>query len=50
MRDPYRKLVDEQLNGGEFTTITDTDWKLIRPYLEENEKLFQYYHRPALDH
>ncbi len=40
MRDPYRKLVDEQLNGGEFTKISDADWKLIQPYLEENEKLF----------
>ncbi len=40
VRDPYRKLVDEQLNGGEFTKISDADWKLIQPYLEENEKLF----------
>ena len=40
MRDPRRKLVDEQLNGGEFARITDADWKLILPYLEENEKLF----------
>jgi glutamate synthase domain-containing protein 3 len=40
VRDPYRKLVNEQLNGGEFARITDADWKLIKPYLEENEKLF----------
>jgi glutamate synthase domain-containing protein 3 len=40
VRDPHRKLVDEQLNGGEFAEITDADWKLIEPYLEENEKLF----------
>ncbi|NTW07081.1 MAG: glutamate synthase, partial [Syntrophaceae bacterium] len=40
IRDPYRKLVDEQLNGGEFVEITDADWNLIVPYLEENEKLF----------
>jgi len=40
VRDPHRKLVDEQLNGGEFARITDADWKLILPYLEENEKLF----------
>jgi glutamate synthase domain-containing protein 1/glutamate synthase domain-containing protein 3 len=40
VRDPHRKLVDEQLNGGEFAEITDADWKLILPYLEENEKLF----------
>lgn len=40
IRDPYRKLVDEQLNGGEFVEITDADWNLIVPYLEENERLF----------
>ena len=40
VRDPRRKLVDEQLNGGEFARVTDADWKLILPYLEENEKLF----------
>jgi glutamate synthase domain-containing protein 3 len=40
VRDPHRKLVDEQLNGGEFAEITDADWKLILPYLEENESLF----------
>jgi glutamate synthase domain-containing protein 1/glutamate synthase domain-containing protein 3 len=40
VRDPRRKLVDEQLNGGEFAEITDEDWKLIESYLEENEKLF----------
>jgi glutamate synthase domain-containing protein 3 len=40
VRDPQRKLVEEQLNGGEFTSVTDADWQLIKPYLEENEKLF----------
>jgi glutamate synthase domain-containing protein 1/glutamate synthase domain-containing protein 3 len=40
VRDPYQKLVEEQLNGGEFTAISDADWKLIQPYLEENERLF----------
>ncbi len=40
IRDPYRKLVEEQLNGGEFVEITDADWSLIVPYLEENERLF----------
>jgi glutamate synthase domain-containing protein 3 len=40
VRDPHRKLVDEQLNGGEFAKMTDADWKLIHPYLEENERLF----------
>jgi glutamate synthase domain-containing protein 3 len=40
VRDPHRKLVNEQLNGGEFAKVTDADWKLIEPYLEENERLF----------
>jgi glutamate synthase domain-containing protein 3 len=40
VRDPHNKLVDEQLNGGEFVALADADWKLILPYLEENEKLF----------
>ena len=40
MRDPHRKLVDEQLNGGEYASLNRADWKLILPYLEENERLF----------
>ncbi len=40
VRDPRRKLVDEQLNGGEYADLADADWNLILPYLEENEKLF----------
>jgi len=40
LRDPFRKVVDEQLNGGEFADLTRADWELIRPYLEENERLF----------
>jgi glutamate synthase domain-containing protein 1/glutamate synthase domain-containing protein 3 len=40
VRDPHMKLVDEQLNGGEFAEITDADWQRIEPYLKENEKLF----------
>jgi len=40
VRDPRGKLVDEQLNGGQYFELTDADWQLIKPYLEENEKLF----------
>ena len=40
VRDPHRKLVTEQLNGGEFAELKDEDWELILPYLEENERLF----------
>ena len=40
VRDPHRKLVDEQLNGGRFSELTGRDWQLIRPYLETNQELF----------
>jgi glutamate synthase domain-containing protein 1/glutamate synthase domain-containing protein 3 len=40
IRDPHNQLVDEQLNGGELVSLTDADWDLILPYLQENEKLF----------
>jgi hypothetical protein len=40
VRDPHKTMVDEQLNGGKFTRMTDADWELILPLMEENEKLF----------
>jgi glutamate synthase domain-containing protein 3 len=40
IRDPYRKIVPEQLNGGEIFDFTERDWELILPYLKENERLF----------
>lgn len=40
VRDPYRKIVAEQLNGGQFFPFTTFAWELIQPYLEENERLF----------
>jgi glutamate synthase domain-containing protein 1 len=40
VRDPEGTLVDEQLNGGRFLPFGDAEWELIRPYLEENERLF----------
>jgi glutamate synthase domain-containing protein 3 len=40
IRDPHHKLVDDQLNGGEFVDLSAADWDLILPYLEENERLF----------
>ncbi len=39
-RDPSQRLDEDQLNGGRYTELTDADWDLIRPYLEENEHLF----------
>ena len=40
IRDPDGYVIEEQLNGGMFLPLTDEDWVLIRPYLMENEKLF----------
>ncbi len=40
VRDPHCQLIDEQLNGGEFASLTDADWELILPYLERNQELF----------
>jgi glutamate synthase domain-containing protein 1/glutamate synthase domain-containing protein 3 len=40
VRDPKKILIDQQLNGGIFARVTNKDWELILPYLQENEKLF----------
>ncbi len=40
IRDPRRQVVERQLNGGVFSDLSDKDWRLIRPYLVENERLF----------
>jgi len=40
IRDPYKKVVENQLNCGEFIDLKPADWELIYPYLKENEKLF----------
>jgi len=40
VRDPHHTLVDQQLNAGVYRSLTDADWKLILPYLRENERLF----------
>ncbi len=40
IRDPYQQVVEEQLNGGELVPLTEADWQLILPYLQENERLF----------
>ena len=40
IRDPQRSVIDEQLNGGVLRELTEEDWKLIHPYLEQNEKHF----------
>ena len=40
VRDPRRLVGEDQLNGGRLSRLTDADWNLILPYLEENERLF----------
>jgi hypothetical protein len=40
IRDPFRLVDEEQLNGGEIVSLEEKDWFLILPYLQENEKLF----------
>jgi glutamate synthase domain-containing protein 1 len=40
IRDPQKSVVDQQLNGGDFFKVTDKDWEIILPYLQENERLF----------
>ncbi|HDM09353.1 MAG TPA: glutamate synthase [Desulfobacteraceae bacterium] len=40
VRDPHCQIEEQQLNGGEIVPITEKDWELILPYLQENERLF----------
>lgn len=40
LRDPYRKVGLDQLNGGKLTALENSDWALMSPYLEENHSLF----------
>ena len=40
IRDPHKQVGEDQLNGGRLSRLTDADWNLILPYLEENERLF----------
>ncbi len=40
IRDPHQRLTQDQLNGGEFAPLERSDWELIQPYLQENERVF----------
>lgn len=40
VRDPHGRLDENQLNGGRYSKLSEEDWKLIIPYLKENERLF----------
>jgi glutamate synthase domain-containing protein 1/glutamate synthase domain-containing protein 3 len=40
IRDPDRRVGEDQLNGGQFGAFTSAHWELLRPVLEENERVF----------
>ncbi|MEW5806613.1 MAG: glutamate synthase [Acidobacteriota bacterium] len=40
LRDPDRRVGEDQLNGGQFAEMTQRDCALITPFLKENERLF----------
>jgi len=40
LRDPDRAVGADQLNGGRFVDMGPDHWEVIRPLLEENERLF----------
>ncbi|MFC1883743.1 glutamate synthase [Thermodesulfobacteriota bacterium] len=40
VRDPFKLIDDQQMNGGEIVPLEEKDWELILPHLKENEKLF----------
>ncbi|MFX0197401.1 MAG: glutamate synthase, partial [Candidatus Hodarchaeota archaeon] len=40
LRDPWRSIGEDQLNGGELVSLSNDDWNQILPLLQENERLF----------
>lgn len=40
VRDPFQRVSEDQLNGGEFASFTAQDWAQIEPYLQENARQF----------
>jgi hypothetical protein len=40
VRDPRRRLGEDQLNGGAFAAFTGADWAAMQPLLEENRRYF----------
>ncbi len=40
VRDPHRRLTEDQLNGGQFFQLTPPDWRLVEEMLKENEREF----------
>jgi len=40
VRDPHRRLTDDQLNGGQFFEMSPADWHLVEKLLRDNEREF----------
>jgi len=40
LRDPFKTVGEDQLNGSKISSISNNDWKIILPLLKENERLF----------
>jgi hypothetical protein len=40
VRDPHHLVTEDLLNGGVFEPLSEVDWALIHPLLQENEWLF----------
>ncbi|MHC5078865.1 MAG: GltB/FmdC/FwdC-like GXGXG domain-containing protein [Planctomycetota bacterium] len=40
LNDPYRTVVESQLNGASFVPFRQADWNVLRPYLQANEEYF----------
>ncbi|HEX9908030.1 MAG TPA: glutamate synthase [Thermoplasmata archaeon] len=40
VRDPRKLVGEDQLNGGRISRLSEADWRLILPFLKENERLF----------
>jgi glutamate synthase domain-containing protein 3 len=39
IRDPFKSVDEQQLNGGEIVALEEKDWDLILPVLKENERI-----------
>ncbi|MFW9903032.1 MAG: hypothetical protein ACFFFH_01750 [Candidatus Thorarchaeota archaeon] len=50
IRDPFKKVEVNQLNGGQFNSLQFEDWNLIKPYIQENERLFGIQHELITEH
>ena len=40
VRDPHRRLTEDQLNGGQFFELPPEDWPMVEAMLRENEREF----------